>query len=182
MTRFSHVLIVGGSGMLAGLGRKLLERCDTLSILARNEARIRAVSPSVTPQVCDYRDAAAVEAALAADAKTHGPPDLIVAWIHPRAPELRRRLARAVAPGGRFAQVLGSAVGDPAHPDRLAAMTACADGAAVVQQAVLLGFVIAGGPSRWLTNDEISEGVFTALESGAPVSTVGTLTPWSARP
>ena len=182
MTRVSHALIVGGSGMLAGLGRKLLDRGATLSILARNQARIRAVSPAVTALVCDYRDEAGIEAALAADAKAHGTPDLIVAWIHPRTPELRRRLARAVAPGGRFVQVLGSGVGDPAHPDRFAAMTACADGAAVVQQAVLLGFVIAGGHSRWLTNDEISEGVFAALESGAAVSTVGTLTPWSARP
>lgn len=180
--RFSHALIVGGSGMLAGLCRRLLDHCETLSVLARNEARVRAISPAVIPLVCNYTDDAAVEAALIADRAAHGAPDLLIAWVHRRAPELRRRLARAVAPGGRFVQILGSAHGDPARPDRLAAMRALADGLPIVSQAVVLGFAVEAGGSRWLRNDEISEGVFAALESGAPLAAVGTLTPWPARP
>ena len=95
---------------------------------------------------------------------------------------LRRRFAEAVAPGGRFVQVLGSAAGDPARADRLAAMAKAARGLDCAYQAVVLGFVIEGGGSRWLTNAEISAGVISAVESGVPFSAVGTLAPWSARP
>ena len=62
-----------------------------------------------------------------------------------RAPALRRRLAEAVAPGGRFVQVLGSAHGDPARPDRLAAMADAAAGLPIAYQAVVLGFAVEAG-------------------------------------
>jgi len=180
--RFHHVLIVGGSGMLAGLCRALLGRCDTLSVMARNENRIRAIAPSVHPLVCDYNDSGAADAALAADKEAHGAPDLVVAWVHGRAPQLRRRLAEAVAQGGRFVQVLGSAHGDPARPDRLDDMQRRAESLPIVYQAVVLGFAVEGAGSRWLTNEEISAGVLRALETGASPAAVGTLQPWSARP
>lgn len=182
MKRFHHALIVGGSGMLAGLARALLDHGDTVSVLARNEARIRAIAPSIHPLICDYNDADAVKAALGADRAAHGSPDLLIAWIHGRAPELRRRLAEAVAPGGLFVQVLGSAHGDPTRPDRLDAMKRAADGLPVTYQAVVLGFMVEAGGSRWLTNAEISAGVFSALKSGSSPASVGTLRPWSARP
>jgi len=182
VNRVRHALVVGGSGMLAGFCKKLLDRCESVSVLARNEARLAAIAPRIHPLVCDYTDAAAVEAALAADGSAHGAPDLVVAWIHGRAPELRRRLAEATAPTGRFVQVLGSAHGDPARPDRLEAMRAAAEGLPIAYQAIVLGFVVAGGRSRWLTNDEISQGVFAAVEGAAPLFTVGTLSPWSSRP
>jgi hypothetical protein len=46
----------------------------------------------------------------------------------------------------------------------------------------VLGFVVENGQSRWLTDAEISDGVGRALESDDPVTIVGTVTPWSARP
>lgn len=183
MNAVRHALVVGGSGMLAGFCRALLDHCETLTVLARNEARTRAISPRIHPLVCDYNDLAAVGEVLAADAAAHGAPDLVVAWVHGRAPELRRRLAEAAAPGGRFVQVLGSAHGDPARPDRLETMAAAVDGLPIHYQAIVLGFAVEAGRSRWLRNDEISQGVFAAVVGGAaPLSTVGTLSPWSARP
>jgi hypothetical protein len=180
--RFGHALIVGGSGMLAGLCRALLDHGDTVSVMARNEARIRAIAPPIRPLVCDYNNRDALAVALAADKTAHGAPDLLVAWVHGRAPGLRRDLAEAVAPGGRFVQVLGSAHGDPARPDRLEAMKAVARGLPVVYQAVVLGFVARAGGSRWLTHAEIAAGVFSALETEASPVVVGTLEPWPARP
>lgn len=182
MSTFRHALVVGGSGMLAGFCRALVDRCESISVLARNEAAIRAVAPSVHPLVCDYNDGDAVEAALAADAAGHGAPDLLVAWIHGKAPALRRRLAAAVAPGGRFVQVLGSAHGDPLRPDRLEAMKAAAEGLPIAYQAVVLGFVLEGGRARWLSAAEISQGVLAAVETGNALASVGVLEPWSARP
>jgi len=164
--------------MLAGLCHTLCSHADRVSVMARNERRIRSIAPTVEPVVCDYNNGTALAEALMQLA----PPDLLVAWIHGRAPAARRALAESVAAEGRFVQVLGSAHGDPSHPERLAEMARAADGFPIDYSAVVLGFVVEDGRSRWLNNDEISSGVFAAIESGAPLSIVGTVEPWSARP
>lgn len=168
--------------MLAPLSRKLIAIGDHVSVMARDEARIRTVAPEIVPIVCDYNDLGAVDGGLANATARCGTPDLIVAWIHGRAPDLRRKLAASVAPGGRFVQVLGSAHGDPSRPERLEEMKAVATRLPVTYQAVVLGFTMDSGRSRWLTDDEISGGVYGAIESGALLSIVGTVEPWSARP
>jgi hypothetical protein len=178
MSRFAHALIVGGSGMLAELCRSLCDRSDRVSVLARNERRIRAIGAAVEAVACDYNDGVGLAEVLA----QLEPPDLVIAWIHGRAPQARRTLAECVAAEGRFVQVLGSAQADPSHPERLTEMSLAADALPIDYQAVVLGFVVEGGKSRWLTNAEISSGVFAAIESGAPLSVVGTVEPWSAKP
>jgi NAD(P)-dependent dehydrogenase (short-subunit alcohol dehydrogenase family) len=178
MNRFDRVLVVGGSGMLAGLCRSLVEHSDTVAVLARNEKRIRAIGPSIEPVVCDYNNGVSL-AELLSDIAL---PDLTVAWIHGRAPHARRALAEHVRPEGRFVQVLGSAHADPAHPERVAEMAQAVEGLPIDYQAVVLGFVVEDGKSRWLTNTEISDGVLAAIASGAPFTIVGTVEPWSAKP
>jgi hypothetical protein len=174
--RFKHALVVGGSGMLAGCCRKLLAVSGSVSVMARNESRIRAIAPAIVPLVYDYSEAK--ESGIPRDQT----PDLIVAWIHGRMPAFRRALAERVCPGGRFVQVLGSAHGDPSRPERLDEMKAVADGVPLVYQAVVLGFALEGTRARWLTDDEISDGVFEAIEKGVPLSIVGAVEPWSAKP
>lgn len=178
MNRVRHALVVGGSGMLAGLSRSLLDISDRVSVLARSAERVRAIAPALEPVICDYNDATAVSDAL----NVLPPPGLVVAWIHGRAPELRRALASRVTPGGRFVQVLGSAHGDPSHPERLSEMAAAAESLPVTYQAVILGFALDAGRSRWLTHEEISTGVFHAIMADVPRAIVGTVEPWSARP
>jgi len=178
VSRFAHALVVGGSGMLAGLCRSLCDVSDQVSVLARNEKRILSIAPAIDALPCDYNDGAALAEVLAS---LH-PPDLLIAWIHGRAQKARRALAQCVAADGRFVQVMGSAHADPAHPERLKEMAQAADGLPVDYQAVVLGFVVENGRSRWLGNDEISQGVFAAVQSGAAHSVVGTVQPWSAKP
>jgi hypothetical protein len=173
---FDHALVVGGSGMLAGCCRKLLTLCKTVTVMARNETRIKAIAPGVVPLVCDY-DADEAIAALAGLS-----PDLVVAWVHGRLPAFRRALAARVRPQGRFVQVLGSAHGDPSRPERLEEMKAVVKDLPLRYQAVVLGFTVERGMSRWLTDDEISDGVFAAILDNVPISIVGTVTPWSAKP
>jgi len=178
MKRFDRVLIVGGSGMLAGLARSLCDHAAKVSVLARNEKRIRSISDTIEPIACDYNDGVALSEALSQIEA----PDLVVAWIHGRAPHARRAIAECVLAEGRFVQVLGSAHADPAHPERLAEIAKSAEGLPIDYQAVVLGFIVERGKSRWLTNAEISDGVFAAIESEQPVSIVGTVEPWSAKP
>lgn len=178
MNRFAHAFIVGGSGMLAGFSRSLCDCSDRVSVMARNQKRLRAVSGSIDCIACDYNDGVALAEILG----QLEPPDLVVAWIHGRAQKARRALADCVRAEGRFVQVLGSAHGDPAHPERLTEMAAAADGLPIDYQAVVLGFMLEGAKSRWLTNDEISAGVLAAVRSAAPLAIVGTVEPWSAKP
>jgi NADPH:quinone reductase-like Zn-dependent oxidoreductase len=178
MKRFERVLVVGGSGMLAGLARTLCDHAAKVSVLARNEKRIRAISQAIEPIACDYNDGVALSEALSQiDA-----PDLVVAWIHGRAPHARRALAEFVVAEGRFVQVLGSAHAEPGHPERLAEMAKSVEGLPIDHQAVVLGFVVENGKSRWLSNVEICDGVFAALASEQALSIVGTVEPWSAKP
>ena len=110
-----------------------------------------------------------------------GPIDLAVAWFHTLKIAAPRRLAERV--DGRLFQVLGSATGDPAHPERLASAAAVAEGLPACRlRQVVLGFRVEGGRSRWLTDAEISGGVLDAVRADRAFSVVGQVEPWTARP
>ena len=110
-----------------------------------------------------------------------GPVDLAVAWFHTLKIPAPRRLAERI--DGRLFQVLGSATGDPAHPDRLSTAATVAVGLPKCRlRQVVLGFRVEGGRSRWLSNAEISGGVLEAIRADLAFSIVGKVQPWSARP
>ncbi|CAN7342572.1 hypothetical protein LJR164_001960 [Phenylobacterium sp. LjRoot164] len=170
-----HVLVVGGTGMLTGLVEALAGDGGRLSLLSRSASQ----HPGGFD--CDYHDEAAFGRALAAAIERSGPIDLAVAWFHTLKIAAPRLLAEQVR--GRMFQVLGSATADPAHPHRLATAAAVADGLATCRlRQVVLGFRVIDGCSRWLTNDEISDGVLDAVRSDRPMSVIGQVEPWSARP
>lgn len=169
-----HVLVVGGTGMLSGLVKALAGDGGRLSLLSRRGSASGGFD-------CDYHDERAFAAALAAAVDRSGPPDLAVAWFHTLKIAAPRRLAEAVR--GRLFQVLGSAVADPAHPERLARAAAVAEGLPdCALRQVVLGFRIEDGRSRWHSGDEVSAGVLEAIEADRPLTVVGQVEPWSARP
>ncbi len=170
-----HVLVVGGTGMLSGLVEALAGDGGRLSLLSRRAST--ANRPGVTGYDVDYHDAPAFTAALDAI----GPVNLAIVWFHTLKIAAPRRLAERV--DGRLFQVLGSATGDPAHPERLAAAAGVAEGLADCRlRQVVLGFLVEGGRSRWLTDAEISGGVLDAVRADRAFSVVGQTEPWSARP
>jgi hypothetical protein len=180
MTAVPHILVVGGTGMLAGLTEALASDGGRLSHLSRHASR--SGRPGITGYDVDYYDEAAFVAALDAA----GPIDVAVAWLHsvtiPAARRLAERVGSPQAPGRLF-QVLGSATGDPAHPDRLAtAASVAADLPYCRLRQVVLGFEIEDGQSRWLTDPEIAAGLLDAVRADRPYSIVGRVEPWSARP
>lgn len=178
-----HVLVVGGTGMLAGLVEALAGDGGRLSLVSR-----RASAHALPGRAfdADYHDGAAFAAALDAAVAGQGPIDLAVAWFHTLKIAAPRRLAERVgSPGapGRLFQVLGSAVADPARPDRLRAAAAVAEGLPDCRlRQVVLGFRTEAGGARWLTDAEISGGVLRAVREDRPLSVVGEVMPWSARP
>lgn len=170
-----HVLVVGGTGMLSGLVEALAGDGGRLSLLSRHASQ----HPGGFD--CDYHDEAGFRAALEAAVRRHGPIDLAVAWFRTLKIAAPRVLAQQVR--GRMFQVLGSATADPAHPHRLASAAIVADGLVDCRlRQVVLGFRVVGDRSRWLTNDEISAGVLDAVRNDRPLSVIGQVDPWAARP
>ncbi len=182
-----HVLVVGGTGMLRRVSMKLAARGHATSVIARTKtdlADMAAANPMIKPVPVDYGDGPALEAALRTTIAAHGPLALVVAWIHDSAPEAPLAIARIAAEGVewlRYVHVLSSTVDDPSAPpsDRRQAFEAV-DG--VRYEEIVLGFVVGGETSRWLTDTEISEGVLRAIDRPKPRTVVGTTSPWSARP
>ena len=177
----SHVLVVGGTGMLRDVVRFLAKEHD-VTVVARDRAKLEALvakAPTIYAAPVDYRKTRAFEKELKLAVDARGPFGICVAWIHSDAPEAPLAAARHVQ--GRFFHVLGSEVGDPAKPDpgRRAAFDEFPD---LKYHEVVLGFVRGQQGSRWLTNEEIVRGVLTALAWAKPRTVVGTVVPWTAHP
>jgi hypothetical protein len=185
-----HAVVVGGTGMLSGVSLALAPG-GTATVVARGArglARLsderRRAGGTLHPVALDYRDGDALVAALRHAIGRFGPVGVAVAWVHSTAPGAAEAVARAVADPAapcRFVHVLGSATADPSRPDdgrraRFAAIPG------LEYREAVLGFVVEGGASRWLSDDEISSGVLRAVEGSAPRTVVGTVAPWSARP
>ncbi len=150
-----HALVVGGTGMLAGLTCGLAAGGHRVTSVSRHATRL---GEGVTPVAQDYRGTESLSAALARAIEERGPIELAVCWIHIDAPKAPRIVADALAPGARLVQVFGTRVWPledvPLH---------------VAYRQVLLGSFA----ERWLTHEEISDGVVSAVDADRPLSVVG---------
>ncbi|TCP49340.1 hypothetical protein EV191_109162 [Tamaricihabitans halophyticus] len=173
-----QALIIGGTGMLAGCTERLAEQGWRVALPSRRPRERQ--SPGVVAVRAEW-SAPELFAERVADALS-GPVELLVSWVHTpwREPVLRacERLLTEAAP---TVEVWASASADPVRnrPEPVLARRGC--------HQVLLGFHRMNGRSRWLTNAEISEGVYlaclAAIAGEEPrVHAVGQLRPWSARP
>lgn len=180
-----HALIVGGTGMLSGMVDRLVGAEWQVSMISRRASAFAHGRSGVTGQDCDYHQTEAFAGAIDAARSACGPIALAVGWFHTLKIDAPRKLAEAIGTQGnpgRLFLVLGSAVADPAAPHRLEVAAAVAVGLPNCRlRTVILGFEIVGQGSRWLANDEISNGVWDAITSDRSV-TVGTTAPWTMRP
>ena len=165
LERPGHALVVGGTGMLAGLTRALVERGHPVTSLSRRGAMPVAASASnsllqarFSPVAVDYRQTGALRDALGRAVSERGPLELAVCWVHTDGPEVPALVAEALAPGARLVQVFGTRIWPladvPLH---------------IAYRQVLLGSL--GG--RWLTHEEISTGALAAVDADLPVRVVG---------
>jgi NAD(P)-dependent dehydrogenase (short-subunit alcohol dehydrogenase family) len=188
-----HALVVGGTGMLREVSLALARSGYVVSVVARDAARLQGLADEaavtgghVHSIAVDYRDAAALERALADARERRGPIMLAVVWVHDDAPEAPYAIARQVGTAGspgRYVHVLGSGAAEPgreaeqdARRDRFKSFPG------IQYQEVVLGFVRECNGARWLAHDEIVDGVLAAVARPRPVQVVGTVRPWTARP
>lgn len=187
----SHVLVVGGTGMLRAASVALAGTHDALTVIARRPKRLAALQAELregcafTGAALDWHDADAVGRAVESAQAAQGPVDLAVCWIHGSAPDTPLVVAQAIAreegPAAHYLHVVGSAAGDPAAvaDERGARLRSVAG---IQYRQAILGFVVEGTRARWLTNAEISAGVIAALSADDDPYVVGTVRPWHLRP
>jgi saccharopine dehydrogenase-like NADP-dependent oxidoreductase len=81
-----HALVIGGSGMLAGMVLWLAEVGYHVSIIGRDAEKMKRLteqSPDrLSDILVDYRDDLLLKEALRRSIAIHGDFDLVVAWIH----------------------------------------------------------------------------------------------------
>lgn len=184
-----HALVIGGTGMLREATLGLALQGYAVTAIARRAARLESLAAEapgrIFPVALDYRDTAALTAAVERALNERGPVTLTVAWIHSTAPDAPLAVANALSGAGvpfHYYDVLGSAAADPSRPqpDRVALFQRVPG---LTYHQVILGFVLLpGGRSRWLTHSEISRGVLEAIKTGTARHIVGTVEPWSLRP
>lgn len=121
-----HVLVVGGSGMLAEAVDWLLSQGYHVSVIGRNRGRLerlRKMSPDpkrLLPLPLDYRDDHVLRQEVRRCQQHFGPIDMVVAWIHSVAPRaldviVDEILAFREEALGR-GDVLPAPAGSPVHP------------------------------------------------------------------
>jgi hypothetical protein len=187
LARGGHALVVGGTGMLAPVSMELARRGYSTTVIARSSGPLGEMAAAsggrIFPLQVDYHDAKTLEAGLRRAIDARGSLSLVIAWIHGSATQAPTAVARIAAEGGpvRYLHVLGSAADDPSLPDQQR-RTEFEAIHGVTYEEVILGFIRAHGVSRWLTDDEISDGVLAAIDDPAPRRIVGVTRPWSARP
>jgi len=155
LERPGHALVVGGTGMLAGLTRALAERGHAVTSVARRAVQLGS---GVVSLPLDYGDDEHLAGGLCEAIASRGPLELAVCWVHTDAPAVPAAVADALAPGARLVQVFGTRIwllaDVPLH---------------VAYRQVLLGSV----GDRWLTHEEISDGVLEAVDADRPLWVVG---------
>jgi hypothetical protein len=173
-----HALVVGGSGMLAGLCRALADERWQVSVVGRDRDKLARVGwgePRIHPISVDYRHIHAFAVEIARATSSRGGISLAVCWIRSWAPKSLLTAARAVSPGGRLVHVPGSQRTEPLD----VAVAALRRRAGLRYCQVQLGALVEGGVPRWLTHDEICAGVYRAIAAEQPFSRVGTAFPRS---
>lgn len=179
-----HVLVVGGTGILAPAVLALAERGDAVGVLARGRERLDAVVASARERGgrahairADLEDPEGLGRALAGARAEHGPFDFALAYL-PTAPDTAAR-ALAAAVDGVVVHVLTTEWAAPGTRAADRAARAAPGGAGA--KVVVLGWAGSGGTPRWHTSEEVSAAVLAGLE--APGETVvGRLRPWEDRP
>lgn len=170
--------------MLAGVGLRLAAGGRVVSVIARREDRLRQLRQSaanlpgtIHPVIADYSDSASFREAIRQAQHENGPVDCAICWIHSTAPAAIGIVASEVR--GKVVHIRSSSSKDPM---RLIREDPPPSDLAARYQVVLLGFQPGPEGSRWLTDEEIVDGVLGALESDERVVVVGSVAPWELRP
>lgn len=174
-----HTLVVGGTGMMAGVTKWSAGEGHVVSVVSRGRQPFPGMGDGkLNPITVDYRDLNTLHGRIDEAINQNGPIGLAVFWIHSDGSDAFRVIADEISRYSevpwRLFNVRGSAA--HVHPEPPQVPLNC------MYRQVVLGFVEEGSASRWLKHDEISGGVIEAIRKDRERCVVGTVEPWERRP
>ena len=180
-----RILIIGGTGMLQDAANYFIEHDFDVTIVARDKRKLNAftkvyLNKSIHLISQDYTDTEAFIAAIQNDIKQHGSYDCVISWIHSPALESTRQLIQISAkanPHTVFYHIKGSASYNPATRHPIDPSFKVLD-----YREIILGFKRESHTSRWLTNEEIAQGIIDAFKTNAQKYVIGVIEPWDQWP
>lgn len=180
-----HALVIGGTGMLSNVCLWLLKNNYKVSVVARNPNKMENLaknsmnSSRIIPILVNYEDDKELRSEIKRVIEDHGCIDLVVAWIHSPAQNALPTICEIVGQSSvkwQLFHVLGSS-----HNLNELKKNIKVDGNCTYHQ-VQLGFILESSYSRWLTNNEIAEGVIKAISQEKERHIIGQIEPWDRRP
>lgn len=169
-----HALVVGGSGMLAKASLWLADQQYLVSVIGRNVQklnRLTQVSKNVNPISVDYNNKNQLASELQNCVKTYGAYEIVVAWIHHHEKQIIDIIRSENRIDSHAEWRLFHVLGSGSNPDEM--KREIGDIGNCVYHQVQLGYVMENNRSRWLTHDEISDGVINAIRTNAKQYFVG---------
>lgn len=181
---YRNTLIIGATGMMAGVAGYLAKDAQLVSFTARTAKSIDRLSATLNPLVrnvglqLDWNQKNDLLASLSKHCKQEVYPDLVVAWLHKDrlGPEIIAELS--IGQNIDFYQVRGSAAANPVKSTKLEIPMI----KGLSYHEIVLGFQIQDGRSRWLTDAEITAGTIDAIENKPKKKIIGVVEPWEMRP
>ncbi len=179
-----HILVVGGTGMLREVALHYAREGYVVSTIARHRRKLDelieeaiAFPGEIHPLPLDYHNDETLRSSLEEVLAIHGPIGTVLSWIHSTAQDAPFHIAEVL--GSRlnkvhYYDILGSSSGDPSdiHSDRPEQFKQYS---AIHYHRVVLGWINEVHGKRWLTNEEISQGVIDAVSSGVEEHIIGTI-------
>jgi hypothetical protein len=179
-----HALVIGGSGMLSAATLWLVKEGYHVSVIGRNQERLDHLKnqvsdpTNITTLSVDYRQEILLKDRIGGTIERNGPLELVVAWIHSPFKKVLAMVAREAEnpQPWRLFHVIGSGANHEEIRMGLSLSENCS------YRQVQLGFILDRDTSRWLTHEEISNGVIESIAKDEQYHLIGVLEPENRRP
>ncbi|MCT4784794.1 hypothetical protein ACFQO8_06795 [Exiguobacterium aestuarii] len=166
-----HILIVGGTGMLAGVTSCLASE-HLVTVIGRDQEKmakvVRQNPETCHPLVVDYRNEEDLSKGLQESIKRHGPFKQVIAWVHKDSGKAMQLILNHSLHADVL-HILGSQT-NPEHEKKALNISEHQ-----TYRQVQLGAKQDGDNFRWLTHDEIVHGVIDAIEHSFDYQLLGQL-------
>ncbi|MFB4170120.1 short-chain dehydrogenase [Virgibacillus sp. JSM 102003] len=180
-----YALVVGGTGMLKDVCHWLIEQEYHVYVIGRDQTKLKKLEQEATQPEnlhgisVDYQNSTNLSNELSNLFESNGIPDIVVSWIHSTAPQalplIKDMISKQdLSTDWRLIHIQGSA--RFFEKENTPVPENC------LYRRVYLGFILENNLSRWLTHNEISDGVIHAITTDNNETIVGTLEPWDMRP
>ena len=182
MAKHKHTLVIGGTGMLAKATKYLIANSEHVSILGRSRLRLNAFIKNDNVSILhgDYRNEEKFLDLIKKQVEKHGMPNIFLCWMHSSGKNVFKQIIHILdkPPMTEIYHVLGSSSYDPSNSEKEWYQPSPKTN----YNKVILGFKIDQGLSRWLFQEEISDGTIEAIQTQSKEFLIGQIEPWDMRP